>query len=447
MPEPTPLPVPKKRGPNTPEGKARSAMNALKHGLRARSFGLLPEESKAEWAEHLGDLRSSYRPRDGAEEKLVTALAAAMWLEIRADRTLVETMAEIPPVARGRSHGTDLQDPRHAAALGTALRYQTAAGMATQRALRALLTHRKAVKDGLVPAAADGDGDGMPAPAPLPEPANQNCTNEFPALPEPEPPAPEHAEPELGCAVAPAAGGEDADDDEDGLDDEAWLATLPVVESDPEREAERRRALLKVEPKTVRRVIGHAPLRGIEQYLVADDPVAYEEWFARQPKPPRSPAKSLTAADAAAVEWVTRHNPPWIRGQYLGYYRPPVPAHLFLPGATGDEPPPSAPPPVAAPTPPLPDLPARVARLLDRSQPRLAEELDLAEAICAVKWPNWPDYRGAVDLGLLRLALKEFRIDAATLHWLDSHELARACREAGANEGKPSLCIEPETIV
>ena len=88
----------------------------------------------------------------------MTALAAAMWLEIRADRTLVETMAEIPPVARGRSHGSELQDPRHAAALGTALRYQTAAGMATQRALRALFTHRKAVKDGLVPAAADGEG-------------------------------------------------------------------------------------------------------------------------------------------------------------------------------------------------------------------------------------------------------------------------------------------------
>ena len=94
---------------------------------------------------------------------------------------------------------------------------------------------------------------------------------------------------------------------------------------------------------------------------------------------------------------------------------------------------------MAAPTTPLPDLPARVARLLDRSQPRLAEELDLAEAICAVKWPNWPEYRGPVDLGLLRLALKEFRIDAATLHWLDSHELARACREAGANEGKYQL--------
>ena len=43
-------PAPRKRGPNTPKGKARSKMNALKHGLRARSFGILPEEDRAEWA-------------------------------------------------------------------------------------------------------------------------------------------------------------------------------------------------------------------------------------------------------------------------------------------------------------------------------------------------------------------------------------------------------------
>ena len=73
-------------------------------------------------------------------------------------------------------------------------------------------------------------------------------------------------------------------------------------------------------------------------------------------------------------------------------------------------------------------------RLLDRSQPRLPAELDLAEAICAVRWPNWPDYRGPIDLDLLRLALDPIHIDATTLHWLDSHELARACRSTAVEQ-------------
>jgi hypothetical protein len=173
--------APKKRGPNTPEGKARSAMNALKHGLRARSFGILPEESPAEWTEHVSDLRAGYGPVDAAEEKLVTAIAVAMWKEIRADRAEAEVMAEIPPCRPDRSHGTDLQEPRHAMSLGTAIRYMTAAGMATQRAQRAFLAHRKAKRAGLI----------VPEPAEAAVPAaNQNCTNEFGAdrAPAPAPP-------------------------------------------------------------------------------------------------------------------------------------------------------------------------------------------------------------------------------------------------------------------
>ena len=77
-------------------------MNALRHGLRARCFALLPEEDPAEWAQHLADLHTGLGPVDAAEEKLVTALAVAMWKEIRADRQEAEVLAAIPPLGPGR---------------------------------------------------------------------------------------------------------------------------------------------------------------------------------------------------------------------------------------------------------------------------------------------------------------------------------------------------------
>ena len=163
---PDTAPAPKKRGPSTPEGKARSAMNARRHGLRAQTFALLPEEDQAEWGRHLEELRQGYAPTDAVELKLVEAIAAAMWNEIRADRTLAEVMVAIPPLAEGRPHGGDLQEPRHALSMNTAIRYLTAASMATQRAQRAFLAHRKAKRDGLLEPQTPIDA------------ANENRTNE-----------------------------------------------------------------------------------------------------------------------------------------------------------------------------------------------------------------------------------------------------------------------------
>jgi hypothetical protein len=79
----------------------------------------------------------------------------------------------------------------------------------------------------------------------------------------------------------------------------------------------------------------------------------------------------------------------------------------------------------------IPELRARIARLLDRTAPRRPEELDLAEAVCAIKWPKWPEYRGPIDLGLLRRALQGIVIDAKMLNWLGGQEIVRECRAAG----------------
>jgi len=97
----------------------------------------------------------------------VEAIAAAMWNEIRADRTLSETMAAIPPAGPGCSHGADMQEPAHGRAMGTAIRYMTAASMASQRAQRAFIAHRKAKRAGLILAAEE----------PVAQAAAQGCTN------------------------------------------------------------------------------------------------------------------------------------------------------------------------------------------------------------------------------------------------------------------------------
>ncbi|MGD9509177.1 MAG: hypothetical protein AB7X49_11565, partial [Geminicoccaceae bacterium] len=457
MTEPAIVAAPKKRGPSTAEGKARSKMNALRHGLRARAFGLLPEEDPGEWAVHLLEVRAGLGPKEPFEEQLATAVAVAMWLEIRADRVECDVMAEIPPLPN-RSHGGDLQEPRHAASLGTAVRYRTGAGMATQRAQRAFYAYRKAKKDGLVAAAAvQAEGvDGralseLPEPAPasaapcaaapcaaalcedaapfvMAEPgpaaaAAQICTNELPPDPaepeaaEPDPAAADPAEPEAPVLGRRAAGSGA------GLAEADWLASLPVVEPDPEREARRRELLLQLEPPILRRAMFDAGLKAVEQLLLPDM-AAYEQWFARQPKPEQVPASTLGPEHAAMVEEVTRHNPPWLRGEYLSYWRKPVPKELFDQPGTMPEcaaPPPPAP---ASITTPLAALRARLARLLDRKAQRRLDELELAEAVCALRWPHWGPYRGPLDLDLLRRALDGTQIDGKTLTWLDSHAFA-----------------------
>jgi hypothetical protein len=74
----------KSTGPKTPEGKAASCMNALRHGLRAEK-AVLPNENEEEYAKiHLG-LQDLYQPQTIPEQDLVDQAVLAKWKLVRAE--------------------------------------------------------------------------------------------------------------------------------------------------------------------------------------------------------------------------------------------------------------------------------------------------------------------------------------------------------------------------
>lgn len=192
MPAPEPAAAPRKRGPKTAEGKARAALDATRHGLRARHFALLPHEDPAELEALARAARETYRPACPIERELVEAIVVALWREIRADRLEGEVLADIPPVDDGRSCGSDLLEDRHQRALALLLRYRAQAAVAVRRAQDALARHRRLVAEaaGRLPAAEALDAGAAVAPTalapagPAEHPAERadptKCTNEFP---------------------------------------------------------------------------------------------------------------------------------------------------------------------------------------------------------------------------------------------------------------------------
>ena len=95
------------RGPTTEAGKARSARNGTKHGLRGGPVALLPDEDREAFAALHAAVTSDWGPRDAYERsdsgavRWVMELATSMW---RQDRlrglelaVLTAAAAESPP--------------------------------------------------------------------------------------------------------------------------------------------------------------------------------------------------------------------------------------------------------------------------------------------------------------------------------------------------------------
>jgi hypothetical protein len=88
-------------GPVTPEGKARSSLNATKHGLFSRRL-LAPDEDPAEFEALREALRAEHRPRSPTEVFLVERLAATFWKLARCDRLEAELASCRPRPPQGR---------------------------------------------------------------------------------------------------------------------------------------------------------------------------------------------------------------------------------------------------------------------------------------------------------------------------------------------------------
>lgn len=77
----------KSTGPRTEAGKARSRLNALKHGVRSRMTPLvLPQEDPAELEARIGAWLEDCQPTNAVERELVVRAARASWALDRADR-------------------------------------------------------------------------------------------------------------------------------------------------------------------------------------------------------------------------------------------------------------------------------------------------------------------------------------------------------------------------
>jgi hypothetical protein len=127
----------KSRGPKTQEGKARSAMNALKHGLRAEKYVTLVDEEWDDFVKLEAALTQELAPAGPLQSLLARRLARAAWRLIRADRLETEVFAERHFPGGGPGLAL-IRDGNGTRSIETLLRYRGAAMAEFQRSLRML---------------------------------------------------------------------------------------------------------------------------------------------------------------------------------------------------------------------------------------------------------------------------------------------------------------------
>jgi hypothetical protein len=134
------------RGPVTPEGKAISARNALRHGLLARTLVLLNENPKT-FEDLFYLLVQRFSPVDDIEMSSIEEMAAAHWRMRRVmsmERAILDAGIERSRETNPAEQTADaFSDPANQATLVLLQRYEARFQNMYNRALRTLIALRK----------------------------------------------------------------------------------------------------------------------------------------------------------------------------------------------------------------------------------------------------------------------------------------------------------------
>ena len=120
------------QGPRTPAGKARSAANALRHGLTAETLVVIPGEDAGELEALAARMRATLAPEGELEERLVERVVGLVWRLRRAGRVEGEVL---------RARGTEAwgwRAERSVDLMVTLARYETSLDRALYAALHEL---------------------------------------------------------------------------------------------------------------------------------------------------------------------------------------------------------------------------------------------------------------------------------------------------------------------
>jgi hypothetical protein len=174
----------KSRGPVTPEGRAASSRNSLRHGFTAASV-VLPTESSEDFQALLDSYTQQFHPQGGVEIDLIQTMAAARW-RLRRISTIETTLLNNEMTRHAKDCRRELNNPDdharlawvfqkladHGQSLALLMRYEGALNRSYDRAFKQLL---------LLQSARHRAQPNEPKPDPMPTPVTSTLLSRIPA--------------------------------------------------------------------------------------------------------------------------------------------------------------------------------------------------------------------------------------------------------------------------